>query len=150
MGFLESLSLMTIIWVVAIIVFILIEAATLGLTTIWFAGGALAALITACLGGSVLLQIAVFLIVTCILLVFTRKIFVEKLKMGTEKTNIDALVGKKAMVTATIKPFEPGVVTVGAQPWTAIALEDSIVIENGTEVEIVEIQGVKAVVKPIL
>ena len=85
---------MIVFWLALALIFLLIEAATAGLTTIWFAGGALIALLTALFDAPVALQVIIFFVVSICLLVFTRKIFVEKLKTGSEKTNVDALIGR--------------------------------------------------------
>ena len=95
---------MIVVWLAVALAMLVIEALTVGLTTIWFAAGALVALIAALLDLSLAVQIVVFLAVSICLLVFTRKIFVEKLKAGSEKTNVDALVGEKAIVVSPIRP----------------------------------------------
>ena len=95
---------MTIIWLALAVVFLAVEAATVGLTTIWFAAGALIALILSLLDFPIAAQVIVFLAVSLFLLVFTRKIFVEKLKTGSESTNADALIGEIAEVIAPIAP----------------------------------------------
>ena len=96
---------MIVFWLALALIFLLIEAATAGLTTIWFAGGALIALLTALFDAPVALQVIIFFVVSICLLVFTRKIFVEKLKTGSEKTNVDALIGTKGIVVQPIRPL---------------------------------------------
>lgn len=95
-----------ILWLVLAIIFLIIEALTVGLTTIWFAAGAAVALILSVFDFSVMTQVISFFVVSICLLVFTRKIFVEKLKTGAESTNIDALIGEIGQVTAKIEPFK--------------------------------------------
>ena len=91
---------MTVVWLVLAVSFLIVEALTAGLTTIWFAAGAFAALICSLFDLALGIQIAVFLIVSICLLVFTRKIFVDELKTGTEKTNqIHAIEGVKLIVS---------------------------------------------------
>ena len=77
------------------------------------------------------------------------KLFVKKLRTGTEKTNVDALIGKEAVVKASIRPFEPGIVRIGGQDWTAVCVDGEEMIAEGTEVEVVGIEGVRAIVRPL-
>ncbi|MBP3758311.1 MAG: NfeD family protein [Firmicutes bacterium] len=135
------------IWLAAAIIFIIIEAVTVGLTTIWFAAGALVALILALIKVGVGVQVAVFLILSLVLLATTRKIFVNKLKTGSEKTNVDALVGEEAVVLEDITPFNTGLVKVKGQNWTAIAADKDASILKGSTVKIKAIEGVKLIVE---
>ncbi len=140
---------MPVFWLIAAVIFAVSEALTVGLITIWFAGGALVALAAALLGMSVGVQVALFLIVSIILVVFTRKVFVNKLKTGKTKTNVDALVGEEAKVIKEIIPFNPGVVKLKGQEWTAVSKDEGLQIASGEIVKVVAIEGVKAVVKPL-
>ena len=135
------------IWLAAAIIFIIIEAVTVGLTTIWFAAGALVALILALIKVGVGVQVAVFLILSLVLLATTRKIFVNKLKTGSEKTNVDALVGEEAVVLEDITPFNTGLVKVKGQNWTATAADKDASILKGSTVKIKAIEGVKLIVE---
>ena len=135
------------IWLAAAIIFIIIEAVTVGLTTIWFAAGALVALILALIKVGVGVQVAVFLILSLVLLATTRKRFVNKLKTGSEKTNVDALVGEEAVVLEDITPFNTGLVKVKGQNWTAIAADKDASILKGSTVKIKAIEGVKLIVE---
>ena len=135
------------IWLAAAIIFIIIEAVTVGLTTFWFAAGALVALILALIKVGVGVQVAVFLILSLVLLATTRKIFVNKLKTGSEKTNVDALVGEEAVVLEDITPFNTGLVKVKGQNWTAIAADKDASILKGSTVKIKAIEGVKLIVE---
>ena len=136
-----------ILWLVLAIIFLIIEALTVGLTTIWFAAGAAVALILSVFDFSVMTQVISFFVVSICLLVFTRKIFVEKLKTGAESTNIDALIGEIGPVTAKIEPFKTGQVNLKGQIWTAIC-EEEVTIEVGAFVIIKAIEGVKLIVLP--
>lgn len=147
----EGLSiegLMPAFWLIVGIIFAVSEALTVGLVTIWFTGGAVVALVAALLGAGIPVQVVLFFIVSIGLLVTTRKIFVNKLKTGGTKTNVDALVGEEAKVLTEIKPFEPGSVKLKGQEWTAVAKDDTLTIASGDIVKVVAIEGVKAVVKP--
>ncbi len=139
---------MTIIWLVLIIAFLTAEILTVGLVSIWFAGGALVAVILSLFEVAPLIQISVFFLVSIGLLVSTRKIFVEKLNTGKENTNIDALIGETGQVILTINPMEIGQVKVGGQVWSALADDQLLTIEEGSYVTIKAIEGVKLIVVP--
>ncbi len=136
----------TIMWAVLIVVFTIIEATTLGLTSIWFAVGSLAALITAAMGFGIVIQFVVFVIVAAILLIYTRPIAKKVLKIGQNKTNIDAIIGQTGYVTKAIKIKETGLVKVSGQIWTAKCPEHEE-IEVDEEVEVLAVEGVKLIVK---
>ena len=134
-------------WVVLAILMLIIEGATLGLSTIWFSVGAVCALISVFLGVSFYTQFILFLVVSLVLLLFTRKFFVGKLKVGKEKTNVDALVGKKGMLVRDIIPFSTGTVKLNGQEWSAVCEDENEQLKAGVEVEVVAIKGVKAIVR---
>jgi len=133
-------------WLGIIIILVIIEAATVNLTTIWLAGGALIAFIFALLKLPLFAQLIAFLAVSVILLIFTRPIAVKYLKVGTQKTNADALIGKTGLVVMDISEHKSGQVKVKGQIWTAVSESGEYIKEN-TEVVIVAIEGVKLVVK---
>ena len=139
---------MTILWLIVMIGFLIAEALTVGLVGIWFAGGALVAVILSLFEVSPLMQVIVFFAVSICLLVFTRKIFVEKLNTGKENTNVDALIGETGQVTMTINPMEVGQVKLKGQVWSALADDSLLTIEEGTYVTIKAIEGVKLIVIP--
>ena len=137
-------------WLVVIVAFVAIELNTMALTTIWFAGGALAAFFASYAGFSIKAQLVVFLIVSLIMLIFTRPFASKFINKGTVKTNAESLIGKKARVTVEINnQLSQGAAVVGGQEWTARAEEDESVISTGTMVTIKEIRGVKLIVEPI-
>lgn len=145
-----AMDQMLILWVMVLILTLVIEAATMGLTTIWFSGGAFAALIVEVLNGSVLLQVTVFLVVSLILLCFTRPVAVKYFNKEREKTNLDSLIGKQAVVTSTIHNLrETGQVIVDGKEWTARSLDPSECYEQGSIVRIVSIHGVKLLVEAV-
>lgn len=137
-----------VLWLIVAAVLAIIEAVTLGLTTIWFAGGAVAASISAMAGAPVWIQGILFLIVSVLLLYFTRPIVKKRLKVGTEKTNVDALIGKEGLVIETIRPFRTGQVKLDGLVWSAAAKDGDATIESGTAVKIEHIEGVKLIVTP--
>jgi membrane protein implicated in regulation of membrane protease activity len=136
------------IWVVLAALFGLIEALTMGLTTIWFAGGAIAASVAAMAGFSGVVQIVIFFVVSIILIIFTRPLAKKKLNVGNEMTNVDALIGKQALVIKTIEPFTVGQAKVDGLVWSAIAAGDNKTIVKNSTVTIVGIEGVKLIVSP--
>lgn len=139
---------MSVFWLVATIVFVVVEGLTMGLTTIWFAGGAVIALAASLLGAGIAVQVVLFFVASVVLLVSTRKLFVKKLQTGVEKTNVDALIGKEAVVISAIKPFEPGIIKLSGQDWTAVSQNSEDSLDEGSKVKVIRIEGVKAVVAP--
>ena len=138
----------TIFWLVALVLFIGIEIATLGLTTIWFAGGALLAVIVAALGLPLVVQIVLFFAVSLLLLYFTRPVAVKYFNKDRVKTNAESLVGKQAIVISEISNLQgPGQVTVSGMEWSARTAEDGIAVPVGGVVNIVAINGVKLIVE---
>ncbi len=136
-------------WTTACILFLIIEGLTMGLTTIWFSAGALVAIIVAFCGAGIGIQFAAFLIVSMVLLLFTRKIFVNKLRTGSVKTNVDALIGTKALLSTEIKAFAVGKIILNGQEWSAVCENRGDSLLAGEEVEVIRIEGVKAVVRPV-
>ena len=136
-------------WLILFIVLLVIEIITLGLTTIWFAGGALIAFVLAMLDVSPVLQWAVFCVVSLILLFATRPWTVRYFNnQKKEKTNVDSLIGKTAVVTSEIRNLEgKGEVFVNGLTWTARAEEDSLIIQEDTHVTVAAVQGVKLIVR---
>lgn len=134
-------------WLIAFVVFVGIEIATMALTTIWFAGGAFAAFLVSLTGVGVEPQLAVFLIVSFILLFLTRPFAAKYINSRTVKTNAESLIGCKARVTAQIdNTLGLGTAVVNGQEWTARALDPDEIIPKGTMVRIEKIQGVKLLV----
>lgn len=134
------------VWLGLAVIFGVIEALTVGLTTIWFAAGALCAMVMAILGVGIPLQIAVFFVVSIVLVATTRKIFVNKLKTGSQKTNVETLIGQEGRVTSVIIPLNSGRVEVKGQDWAAVAVGQNDLIPEGTVVVVKAIDGVKLVV----
>lgn len=137
-------------WLIALAVLLVIEIITLGLTTIWFAGGALVAFVLALFNVPLLVQIAVFLVVSILLLVFTRPVVEKKLNGSRIKTNVNSMVGKEGRVTETIDNFnQKGIVVINGLEWTARSSSDDLIIPEGSRVVINEIKGVKVFVSPL-
>ncbi len=137
----------TIFWLIAFVVLLIIEIITLGLTTVWFALGAIAAFLAAYVGVSVTAQVVVFLIVSIVLFVFTRPIAMKFFNQKRERTNAESLIGQKALVLEKIDSIHGvGKVMVNGMEWSA-KTEESGEIEKDAIVSIKGIQGVKLIVE---
>lgn len=135
-------------WVILLVVFVVIEVLTMGLTTIWFAGGALAAAVTAVFNLPSYVQIATFIVVSMVLVFFTRPIAVRYFNKDRVKTNAESMVGRKAIVTGAINNIKAeGQVTVSGMEWSARSVSDDVQIAEGAVVTIVAISGVKLIVE---
>jgi membrane protein implicated in regulation of membrane protease activity len=139
---------MPVIWIAALAVFVLVEVLTQGLTTIWFAIGALAAFAVSLLGGLLIVQIVLWLAVSILMICFTRPIVVRKLRVGREKNVTDQMAGRVGLVTETVLPFGAGLVKVGGVFWTAVGETPEEEIPKGSRVSVIRIEGVKIVVRP--
>ena len=134
------------IWLIVTAILIVMEIISLGLTTIWFAGGALVAALMAYFNLHWMIQIIGFAAVSLILLIFTIPIAVKHLMKEPEKTNVEGLIGKTGYVTKTINNLKAeGEVKLGGMEWTARSKADSI-IEKDDEVIVESISGVKLIV----
>ena len=136
------------IWVALVIIFALIEVFTLGLTTVWFALAALVVVFLSFLKISMPVQFLIFIIISAVLLVFTRPLAVKKFKLGRVKTNVDSLIGKHALVIRKIGEFEIGEAKVNGQIWTARS-DTNTEIAEGKKCEVLRIEGVRLVVRPL-
>lgn len=136
-----------VIWLVLLIALVVVELATMGLTTIWFAAGALVATIAAACNAPLFIQIALFLAVSVLMLVFTRPVAMRYFNHDRTKTNVESLVGQKGIVTGKIDNLKGnGQVTLNGMEWTARAMTDSCVIPEGSVVVVKAIHGVKLIV----
>ena len=141
-----SLSMIQ-IWLIAIALLLLVEFATSALTTIWFAGGALIALICAFFGGPVWLQVILFIAGSIVLLFLTRPLAVKLMNKGAVRTNADSLIGKEAVVTERIDNLQStGTVQINGQVWTARSVNPEHRIEKDEIVMVRAIEGVKLIV----
>ena len=139
----------TAFWLIAMVVFLIVEAATVGLAAIWFAAGSLAAMICAMLHAPIWLQIAVFLVVSAVALYFTRPLVKKYINGKVEPTNADMTIGKECRVTETINNIAgTGAVYIDGKTWTARS-EDDEVIQQGELVSPIRIEGVKLIVERV-
>ena len=135
-------------WLIAVAVLLVLEILTLGLTTIWFAGGALVALIAAMCGAGIVIQIVLFLVVSLVLLFFTRPLAVRFLNKDTLKTNVDRVVGMEGVVTEEISNLAgTGKVSLGGNIWTARTENEGGTIPVDAVVTVLRVEGVKLIVK---
>ena len=139
----------TILWLGLVILFLIVEAATVTMVSLWFAGGALAALLVAALGGGIVLQIIAFALVSTVLLALLRPMARKHFTPKLTKTNVDSVIGMEGYVTADIdNRAAQGTVKLGAMEWTARSATGEK-ISTGTLVKVEKIEGVKAFVTPV-
>ncbi len=135
------------VWLILFIILLVLEIATMGLTTIWFAIGALAAFFADLLGAGIITQIVVFLAVSVLTLILTRPVALKYFNPKREKTNAQSLIGQKALVTERIDSLRGvGRAEAGGMEWSAKTKGEEI-IEPDTVVIIKGIEGVKLVVE---
>ena len=135
-------------WVVALVVFLIVEAVTAGLVSIWFVFGSLVALICAAPGAAVWLQIFWFVIVSVATLVLTRPLVKRYVDSRSVATNADRSIGRAAVVTERIDNLAAtGAVKLDGVVWTARSTDDAVAIETGERVTVRAIEGVKLIVE---
>ena len=141
---------MWIFWLIAAGIFFIIEMATIGFLVFWLGIGALLAMVTSFITDSIFIQALVFVVTSTLLLIFTRPLVNKFIKIPKEiKTNAYSIIGKKGIVISKINNIEgSGQIKIDGEIWSAKSFADEDIPEN-TEIEIVEIDGVKAVVKEV-
>ncbi len=140
----------SIIWLALFVVLIVFEAVTTGLFTIWFAGGALIALLVSLFLDMWVVQMVVFLIVSFLLLYFMRPVAMRKFNAKRLKTNVEDIAGREAKVTEFIDNLNAsGTAILNGLEWSARSVEDSVTIPAGERVLVREVRGVKLIVEPI-
>ncbi|MBO5049532.1 MAG: NfeD family protein [Oscillospiraceae bacterium] len=134
------------VWFALTVVFIIMEAATVTMVSIWFVVGALAALIVSLLGGALWLQVGLFLVLSALLLWCLRPVVKKHFTPKLEKTNVDAVIGSVGRVTEQIRNVDAcGHVKLGAMEWAARST-DGTTIEEGTLVRVDRVEGVRVFV----
>ena len=137
------------IWLAAIIVFLLVEAGTVALVSIWFAGGALLAMIAAALGAGVPVQLAVFVLSSGLLLALMWPLAKKRINGRHVRTNADRLIGREVLVTEQIENLkETGEIKVNGVLWTAVSADGSVIPE-GSLVRIERLESAKVYVSPV-
>ena len=132
---------MPVVWLIAMVALLIIEAVVPGLISIWFAIGALAALLSA---------LVWVLAVSIAALVLTRPLAAKYVNARTQPTNADVLIGRECVVTETIDDLQgSGAVKVSGKVWTARTGKEGLSIEKGAKARILRIEGVKLIVEPI-
>lgn len=135
------------IWLILFVVLVVFEIATMGLTTIWFAAGSLVAFFASLFHVTWWLQFILFIVVSLIMLIFTRPFAVRYVNKHTQKTNIDSIIGQTGRVIAQIDNAQAsGYVVVNGLEWAARSA-DASVIEIDTMVKVKAIEGVKVIVE---
>lgn len=138
-----------IIWLVLMVIFLIIEAMTVVTVSLWFAAGALVALLVSLIGLEIWIQVVLFFVVSGVLLACLRPLVQRHLKPRITRTNVDALIGTKGYVTADIDNLSAaGQVKLGGMEWSARSTH-GLPIPAGTLVKVDHIEGVKAYVSPV-
>jgi len=139
---------MAYIWLALMVVLLIIEAAVPGLVSIWFAIGALAALIAAFLHAALWLQIVCFIVVSIAALCLTRPLAKKFVNSRVHATNADAVIGKECIVTEDIDNIKgKGAVMVAGKVWTARTEDDTVKLAKDSRAVVLRIEGVKLIVK---
>ena len=145
----DAESLQKIVWLVLLLLFMGAEAASVGLTSIWFAAGALCALIAALLGAPLWIQIDLFLAVSALCMLAVRPLARRHLNSKVEATNADRVIGEQAQVTEDIDNIHgKGAVVIRGVAWTARS-EDGSPVPAGSLVRVLRIEGVKVFVERV-
>lgn len=136
------------IWLALLVIFLIVEACTVGLTAIWMAVGSLAAFLAQQAGAGTMFQITVFFVVSVILMAFTKPFVQKYVNSKLTRTNYEEVIGKKVKVTEKIDNInDTGAAVYKGLEWTARAKNDAQIIEEGSIVVVVEIAGVKLIVE---
>ena len=134
-------------WLIIMVLMLIVEAAAPGLVSVWFAVGALAALIAAACKLEPWLQIIIFVSVSVMSLIITKPLVKKYVNGKTQPTNADRIIGKECVVKETVDNLAgTGAILVGGVAWTARSRQDNTVIPEGTRVIVDKIDGVKAIV----
>jgi membrane protein implicated in regulation of membrane protease activity len=138
----------TMYWLAAMIILILIEIPTVGLTTIWFAFGALVAVIASVIGLGFGVQAALFIIVSLGMLIFTRPWAMKYINANRTKTNYEGIIGKIVRITQDVDNIsETGCAVLNGQEWIVRTNDERIKIPSGSLAKVVDIRGVKLIVE---
>ena len=143
-----SPAMLNLIWLGLFILLLVIVIITVGLTTIWFAAGALAALAANVLGANLIIQIIIFLAVSVVLLIFTRPWAEKHLNRKRVRTNYEREIGKVIRITEKVDNLDQtGKSVVDGQEWTVRSRNDSDIFEAGALARVVAVSGVKLIVE---
>lgn len=138
----------TMMWLAIMIILIVIEIVTVGLTTIWFAGGALVAMLASVMGADRMVQWILFLAVSFGMLIFTRPFAMKYINSKHVKTNYEEIIGKIVKITEDVNNINgTGTAIVNGQEWTVRTESDDLVITKGKLAKVINISGVKLIVE---
>jgi len=138
-----------ILWLIAAAIFCAVEAATVGIVSLWFAGGALAAMAAALFGGALWLQLTVFLVASAALLLAFRPFVRKVIAPGITQTNANAMVGREALLTEDVDNLkETGALRLDGKEWS-VRSETGDILLKGTRVTVVRLEGVRLYVEPV-
>ena len=139
---------MWLVWLIIAVVFLVVEAMTVEIVSIWFTAASIVSMILALCNLDLAWQIGGFAVVSILLIIFTRPLVTKYLQKNESKTNVESLIGNIATVTKDILPDDRGEVKVKGQYWLAISTDNKEIKEN-TKVSILAIEGAKLIVKNI-
>lgn len=143
------MDLVAILWLVLLVVFLIVEASTVTLVSLWFAAGSLTALLASLFGAPLWLQILLFLAVSVLSLIALRPLSRRFFRPKLVATNVDSVIGSTGLVTASVDNVSAvGQVKLGAMEWTARSTSGAP-ISVGTLVKVDRIEGVKVFVTPV-
>ena len=149
-AFFAAVNPYVLLWLVLVIAFIVVELITVGLTSIWFAAGALVAFVVAICGGHPLLQMILFLAVSLVLLAATRPWARRFVNSRMQKTNADSIIGENIRIGETVDNLnQTGSAIVRGQEWMVRAADDNQIFAQGELARVVAISGVKLIVEKI-
>lgn len=139
----------SIMWLIVLAVLLVIELVTVGLVTVWFAVGALVAFLISLAADNLILQLAAFLVVSILMLIFTRPVLARLINGRRAKTNVDSVIGTVCIVTEEIDNLkETGTVRFNGLEWTARSSENTV-IAAGAKVKVSSVSGVKVFVEEV-
>ncbi len=141
----RGVGMSNIIWFVGVVIFGVIEAATAQLVSIWLAGGAVCALIASLCGANGITQTVIFIAASAILLLFTRPVVKHLTEDRKTATNVDALIGKTAVITRALDGINDGEAKVDGKYWT-VRSRSGMSFKEGDMVRICSVEGVKLIV----
>lgn len=139
---------LTVIWAAAFIVLVIVELSTVSLTAIWFAGGALVALIAHLLGAELIIQVLLFAVVSILLLALTKPWASKHLNNKLEHTNYEAFYGQTVKITETVDNInQTGKTVINDQEWSVRSESPDVTFDVGELADVVSISGIKLIVK---
>ncbi len=143
-----SPAMLNLIWIGLFIILLIIEVFTVGLTTIWFAIGALAAAGANTLGANLTIQIIVFLAVSIVLMIFTRPWAAKHLNKNRLKTNYESKIGEVIKITERVDNLrQTGRSIVDGQEWTVRSQDNNVILEKDELAKVISVSGVKLIVE---